>query len=153
MGENRRTRGKTTWPSVSRICDGICLPWCSLFKRHTLFAQTFIKYCKIILMSSIKLRIFADCAHLRWLIQLFTVCLYFEVTFSKGRFICSFYWYGPSLFDNYIWAASQKMYILTCAPSEDSDQPALSRSLIRIISGRILDRQGCKVSSCGKHRL
>ena len=40
-----------------------------------------------------------------------------------------------------------------CAPSEDSDQPAHSRSLIRIFTGRILDRQECKVSSRGQGRL
>ena len=41
----------------------------------------------------------------------------------------------------------QKTYLLTCAPSKDSDQPAHSRSLIRIFTRHILDRQGCKVSS------
>ena len=38
-------------------------------------------------------------------------------------------------------------------PSEDSDQPAHSRSLIRIFTGRILDSQVSKVSSCGQWRL
>ena len=33
----------------------------------------------------------------------------------------------------------QKTYLRTCAPSEDSDQPAHSRSLIRIFPWRILD--------------
>ena len=33
------------------------------------------------------------------------------------------------------------------APSEDSDQPAHSRRLIRIFTGRIFDDQRCKVSS------
>ena len=47
----------------------------------------------------------------------------------------------------------QKTYLWTCAPSEDSDQTAHSRSLIRIFTGRILDSQGCKVSSCGQRRL
>ena len=32
-------------------------------------------------------------------------------------------------------------------PSEDSDQTAHSRSLIRIFTGRILDSQFCKTSS------
>ena len=39
----------------------------------------------------------------------------------------------------------------TFAPSKESDQPAHSRRLIRIFSGRILDSQGCKVASYG-HR-
>ena len=39
------------------------------------------------------------------------------------------------------------------APSEDSDQPAHSRSLTRIFTGRILDSQGRKVSSCWQWRL
>ena len=37
----------------------------------------------------------------------------------------------------------QKTYLGTCAPSEDSDQPAYSCSLIRIVNGCILDGQGC----------
>ena len=40
-----------------------------------------------------------------------------------------------------------------CASSDDSDQPARSRSLIRIFTGHILDSQGCKLSSCGQRRL
>ena len=43
--------------------------------------------------------------------------------------------------------------IRTYAPSEDSDQTAHSRSLIRIFTERILDSQGCKVSSCGQRRF
>ena len=38
----------------------------------------------------------------------------------------------------------KKMYFLT--PNEDSAQPA--HGLIGIFTGRILDTQGCKVSSC-----
>ena len=34
-----------------------------------------------------------------------------------------------------------------CGPSEDSDQPAHSRSLIRIFTGRISASKGCKTSS------
>ena len=47
----------------------------------------------------------------------------------------------------------QKTYLRTCAPSKDSDQPAHSRSLIRIFTRRILDSQGDKVSSCGQQKL
>ena len=46
-----------------------------------------------------------------------------------------------------------EMYLWTCAPSEDSDQLAHSRSLIRIFTGRILDSQGCKVSSLGAQKV
>ena len=38
----------------------------------------------------------------------------------------------------------QKTYLRTCVSNEDSDQPAHSRSLIRIFTERILDRQGCE---------
>ena len=38
----------------------------------------------------------------------------------------------------------QKMYVWKCTPSEDSDQLAHSRSLIRIFTGSIMDSQGCK---------
>ena len=42
---------------------------------------------------------------------------------------------------------------ISCVPREDSDQSAHSRSLIRIFTGRILDSQRFKVSSCGQRRL
>ena len=48
---------------------------------------------------------------------------------------------------------NQKMYLRTCGPSKDSDQPAHSRSLIWIFTMRIWDSQGCKVSSSGQRRL
>ena len=55
----------------------------------------------------------------------------------------------------YLRASMFVMYLRTCAPSEDSDQTAHSRSLIRIFTGRISDSrwQGYKVSSCGQRRL
>ena len=39
------------------------------------------------------------------------------------------------------------------APTEDSEQPAHLRSMKRIFTGRILYKEGCKVSSCGQRRL
>ena len=50
-------------------------------------------------------------------------------------------------------AQRQKTYFLTCAPSEELDQPALSRSLIRIFTGCILDNKECILSSCGQRIL
>ena len=47
----------------------------------------------------------------------------------------------------------QKTYLRTCVPSEDSDQTAHSRSLIRTFTGRSLDYQGCNFSSRGQRRL
>ena len=44
-------------------------------------------------------------------------------------------------------------YLRTRAPSEDSDQTAHSRSLIRIFTGRNLDSKGRNVSPCGHRRL
>ena len=46
-----------------------------------------------------------------------------------------------------------KTYLRTYAPCDNSDQPAHSRRLIRIVAGRILDRQGRKVSSIGQRTL
>ena len=40
-----------------------------------------------------------------------------------------------------------------CAQRKFRDQPAHSRSLLRISPRRVLDSQGCKVSSCGQRRL
>ena len=47
----------------------------------------------------------------------------------------------------------QETYLRTCAPSEESDQPARMRRLISILFWRILDSQWSKVSSCGQRRL
>ena len=47
----------------------------------------------------------------------------------------------------------EKTYLRTCASSDDSDQPAQSRSLIIVVTGHILDSQVSKVSSCGQQRL
>ena len=41
----------------------------------------------------------------------------------------------------------------TCVPGKDSEQPVHSHSLIGVIAGYILDRQECKVSSCGQLRF
>ena len=47
----------------------------------------------------------------------------------------------------------QKTYLRTSAPSEVSDWPVRSRSLIRIFTDRILDSQRWKVSSLGQRWL
>ena len=52
-------------------------------------------------------------------------------------------WYNVS-------RSGRKCTFQICTPCEDSDQPAQSDSLILL--GRISDRQGCKVSSCGQRR-
>ena len=46
----------------------------------------------------------------------------------------------------------QKTYLRKCAPSEASDQPSHSRSLVWIFTGRVLDSQGCRVSSSEQSR-
>ena len=55
-----------------------------------------------------------------------------------------------SKYTNFIVVATSKIYLRTCAPSEITDQPEHSRSLIRILTERILDIKGFKVSSCGQ---
>ena len=47
----------------------------------------------------------------------------------------------------------QKTYHRTYALSEDLDQPEPLPRLISIFTRHVLDRQGCKVSSCGQQRL
>ena len=47
----------------------------------------------------------------------------------------------------------QNTYLRTCACSEVSDLSAGSRSLIKILPGRILTRKGCTILSCGQRRL
>ena len=41
-------------------------------------------------------------------------------------------------------------YKIVCAPSDDSDQPVHSRSLIRVFAGHSVGSQGSKVSSGGQ---
>ena len=50
-------------------------------------------------------------------------------------------------------AAAWEKVPLTCMPIEDSDKPAHSHGLVRIVPGRILDSLGCNVSSCWQRRL
>ena len=47
----------------------------------------------------------------------------------------------------------EKMFHRIYAPNKDSDQPAVSPSLIRILTERILNSQGCNISSYGQRRL
>ena len=54
------------------------------------------------------------------------------------------------MFQKETFEPQRQKYLRTCALSEDSDQTAHSRSLIRIFTGRILDSQGCEDSSCGQ---
>ena len=50
------------------------------------------------------------------------------------------------------WVTTPETYLHTCAPYEDSDQHAYSRSLIRIFTVRILDGQNA-FNSCGQRKL
>ena len=45
----------------------------------------------------------------------------------------------------------RQMYLRTCVPSEESDQPTHSRSLIRIFNGHILITKGAKFLYAGIH--
>ena len=46
-----------------------------------------------------------------------------------------------------------KIYLRTGTPSQDSDQPAHSRILIRVFAGRSLERQGFNTFTSGQQRL
>ena len=62
--------------------------------------------------------------------------------FELLRFYCSTY-----------WLQHQKIFLRTCAPSEDSDQLTHSHSLLIIFAGCILNSQWYKVSSSAQRRL
>ena len=47
----------------------------------------------------------------------------------------------------------EKTYLPTCAPNGESDHHMRLQSLIRILTGPMLDSQGCKVSSCRQLKL
>ena len=63
---------------------------------------------------------------------------YIQVGFKRVIYVC--------------FHDGQKTYIRSCAPSEDSDQPAHLHSLIRIFTGCILESQRFKVSSHRERR-
>ena len=79
--------------------------------------------------------------------RLFCYCSYLiSPTFGNSVRLC----FEIVAFSEYLLlyeSQHQKTYLWISAPSEDSDQTAHSRSLIRIFTGRILDSHGCKVSS------
>ena len=52
-----------------------------------------------------------------------------------------------------IWAMTWQNHQTDCAPSEDSDQPGHSPSLIRVFAVRLKGCYGPKLSSCGQRRL
>ena len=76
--------------------------------------------------------------------------LFFVLTFS---IIIIFYSFCMVPQQSNFELQRQNPYRRTLASSEDSNQPARMRRLIRIFTGGILDNQGCKVSSCGQRRL
>ena len=47
----------------------------------------------------------------------------------------------------------EKTYKMACAPSEDSNQPGLVLSLIRVFTVHSVGSSGPKLSSCGQRRL
>ena len=49
--------------------------------------------------------------------------------------------------------AHDKTNKITCAPSEDSDQPGLLPSLIRVFAVRSMGSEAPKLSSCGQRGL
>ena len=53
----------------------------------------------------------------------------------------------------HIESQRQKTYLRTGAQGEVLDQPAHSHNMFRIFAECILDRQGCKFSSCVQRRL
>ena len=59
-------------------------------------------------------------------------------------------WGGQNYIGMFSW---WKRYLPTCVPSEESNQPVHSCSLIRIFPECILESQRCKLSWCGQQRL
>ena len=63
------------------------------------------------------------------------------------------------MLDQFLWVSlsfeppRDKTNKLTCAPSEDSDQPGHPPSLIRVFAVRSMGSKGPKLSSCGQRRL
>ena len=84
-----------------------------------------------------------------------------QLLYNNALFICCLAWEecaslfaGPLL----VWPhanepAHDKTNKMTCAPSEDSDQPGHPSSLIRVFAVRSIGSLGPNVSSCGQRRL
>ena len=74
-------------------------------------------------------------------------CLYFLLASSSfGKAVLFYCGISSLIFE----PQRQTAYLWTCAPCEDSDQPAHLRSLIRIFTECFLDSQGCKFCWCGQ---
>ena len=79
------------------------------------------------------------------------ICRTCKNLFSKIKQFVEIFWLREQNKRNISnWTTMSENFLRKCATSEDSDQPAHSRSLIRIFTGRILDS---KVSSWGQRRL
>ena len=121
-------------------------------------------YCRQILMTAIVQAGVISWLHCIMLTVLLTIHLQVLVCtcikFGRVIIVCvcvraracvGFYVYSFS--KNFTYSQCQKTYLPTSAPSKDSDQPAHSICLIRIFVVRILDSQGCEMSSCGQRKL
>ena len=73
--------------------------------------------------------------------------------YLEYRFIQLCYNRASHVAQTFVWALTSENVPLDMSASEDSDQPAHSRSLIRIFTERTLKSQWYKISSCGKRRL
>ena len=63
------------------------------------------------------------------------------------------FWNTSVLFPKIFEPERKKTYLPACAPCKNSDQPVHLPCLIRIITGHIFYRQGCKLSLYWQQRL
>ena len=101
-------------------------------------------------------------AHSCSLIRILTVCIldyqrckvffHLDMCAQRGfRSACTFVQSDQNLHCVHFGLPKMQSFSMwICAPSEDSDQPAHSCSLIRIFTVCILDYQRCKVPPCGQ---
>ena len=90
--------------------------------------------------------------------QIIAICLFYVTLYillqMQSQDECS----TIEIVDTHVFQAilepgASKRYKLALAPTEDSDQIAHARNLIRVLDGRFMGCQGTNVSSSGKLRL
>ena len=77
------------------------------------------------------------------------ICFYSEIR----KILCGYPILSVAMTVQIVCDKIRATYLRICALSENSDQPVLSHSRIRIFTGHILNSQGCKVTSCRHGRL
>ena len=132
---------QTIYCTIAHLCYIQAV--CGLFRSEYLLVRLFVLYfCVRHFFFDTRLRMPSDVTVIKCNSNFISSDIWtFKVVPSD---ICALRRHGSSFFRwiKILEPQHQKIFLLTYASSEDSDQPAHSSSLIRIFTGRILKDQG-----------